>query len=356
MPAIRNRTVLALARNVSAFFNLEAGITRPENLSSADPLEDATNADLREQLESSSRRLADKDAEIQRLQAMLEAPESRRVGVAPGSLVWIFGSGRTGSTWLSRLMGEVEGHSVWFEPQVGDLFGGFYYGARDRQRASGNFVLGDPRRETWLRSVRNLVLDGAAARFPDLVENGYLIIKEPQGSIGAPLLMQALPESRQILLIRDPRDVVASTLDAHREGSWAHGRNQDMSEDDVMANERPDEFVRMRIGTHYKRLERAWQSYEEHEGTKVLVRYEDLQSDTLGTLKRIYSELGMTVEEDTLSTAVEKHSWESLPEERKGEGKFYRKGASGGWKEDLTPEQVAIVEEIAAPLIREFYD
>jgi hypothetical protein len=356
LPAIRNRTVLTLARNVSAFFNLEAGVTRPENLPTSETAQDGENAALREQLESRRRQLADKDAEIQRLQARLEAPDSRRGGIRPESLVWIFGSGRTGSTWLSRLMSEVEGHSVWFEPQVGDLFGGFYYGARNRQRANGNFVLGDPRKETWLESVRNLVLDGAAARFPDLAEDGYLIVKEPQGSIGAPLLMQALPESRQILLIRDPRDVVASTLDAHREGSWAHGRNQDMSEDDAMANERPDEFVRMRIGTHYKRLEKAWQSYEEHEGTKVLVRYEDLQSDTLGTLKRLYSELGMTVEEDALSTAVEKHSWKNVPEERKGEGKFYRKGASGGWKEDLTPEQVAIVEEIAAPLIREFYD
>ena len=40
--------------------------------------------------------------------------------------------------------------------------------------------------------------------------------------MGAPLLMEALPESRMILLVRDPRDVAASTLDAAKEGGWLH--------------------------------------------------------------------------------------------------------------------------------------
>jgi hypothetical protein len=254
------------------------------------------------------------------------------------------------------MMGEVEGYSVWFEPRVGELFGDFYYGARTRQRAGENFVLADSQRDTWIRSIRGLVLDGASSRFPETVGEGYLVIKEPQGSTGAPLLMEALPESRQIFLVRDPRDVVASTLDAHREGGWAHGRSEEGAEDDRLANERPDEFVRMRTEMHYRRLERAWQAYEEHEGAKSLVRYEDLVSDTLDTVKRVYSDLGMVADENTLSAAVQKHSWESLPEGRKGGGKFYRRGGSGGWKEDLTREQIAIVEEITAPLIREFYD
>src|SRR3712207_8124301 len=41
------------------------------------------------------------------------------------------------------------------------------------------------------------------ARFPEVAEKrGYLVIKEPHGTQGAPLLMQALPESRMILLDR----------------------------------------------------------------------------------------------------------------------------------------------------------
>ena len=87
----------------------------------------------------------------------------------------------------------------------------------------------------------------------------------------------------------------------------------------------------------------------------MLVRYEDLRSDTLGTMRRIYSSLGIPVDERELSRAVKKHSWENVPEEEKGEGKFYRKATPGGWREDLTPEQIEIVERITAPLLKEFY-
>ncbi len=86
-----------------------------------------------------------------------------------------------------------------------------------------------------------------------------------------------------------------------------------------------------------------------------MVKYEDLREDALGTMKRSYSQLGVTVDEGELSRAVEKHSWENIPEEDKGEGKFYRKATPGGWREDLTPEQIEIVERIVAPLLKEFY-
>ncbi|MGH3087179.1 MAG: hypothetical protein ACRDSJ_07665 [Rubrobacteraceae bacterium] len=41
--------------------------------------------------------------------------------------------------------------------------------------------------------------------------------------------------------------------------------------------------------------------------------------------------------------------------ERKGEGKFYRKASPGGWREDLTKEQITIVEETTGSLLEEFY-
>ena len=69
---------------------------------------------------------------------------------------------------------------------------------------------------SWLDSIQSFVLSEATARFPEVAERGYLIIKEPNGSIGAPLLSEAMPASHVIFLVRDPRDVAASGLDAAR--------------------------------------------------------------------------------------------------------------------------------------------
>ena len=327
MPVIKQHLSVA-ARGIKAFLNLEAGIGRVESVSGSQP--DPKNG---------------------------EVVAARRSGVDPKTIVWIFGSGRSGSTWLSSMMGEIEGHTLWGEPWVGTLFGNFYYGEQvERRRRNPQFILGR-HRESWLRSIRNFVLDAGAVTFPKLGEDDYLIIKEPNGSVGAPLLMEALPESRMVLLTRDPRDVVASSLDGRREGGWHFERNKDRLYRG--SNEPPKkgsvEFAEHRAQNYLLGMGNAKEAYDAHAGAKVLVRYEDLRADTLGTMKRLYSTLGIAVDEGELERAVEKHSWENIPEEDKGEGKFYRKASPGGWREDLTSEQVDVVEHITAPLIEAFY-
>ncbi|HEX5850047.1 MAG TPA: sulfotransferase domain-containing protein [Rubrobacter sp.] len=275
--------------------------------------------------------------------------------IDPGRMVWIFGSGRSGSTWLRSMMGELPGAGVWEEPMVGRLFGEFYSRAPKDNLRSADFVMGDPIRRGWIRSVRNFVLDGALYSNPRLGSGGYLIIKEPNGSVGAPLLMEALPESRMILLVRDPRDVIASVLDAAAEGGWLYESRGGKTNASRNTDRRPNAFVRERANVYRRGVESAWQAYDAHEGPKVLVRYEDLRADTMNEMRRIYAVLGIAVEEDDLRQAVERHSWENVPEREKGRGKFYRRGTSGGWKQDLTPKQVEVVEKTTASLLERFY-
>jgi hypothetical protein len=183
-----------------------------------------------------------------------------------------------------------------------------------------------------------------------------LVIKEPNGSVGAPLLMEALPESRMILLVRDPRDVVASVLDAAREGGWLYesreGRTGTRRE---KVDRRPNSFVRERANVYRRGVESARRAYDAHGGPKVFIRYEDHRSDTMNEMRRIYSTLGVPVDENELGRAVEKHAWENVPEAEKGRGKFYRKGMPGSWREDLTSEQAQIVEKVTGLLLEELY-
>src|SRR5215211_2624566 len=275
-----------------------------------------------------------------------------RAPIRTEQLIWMFGSPRTGSTWLSRMIAELDNQKRWHEPYVGLLFGSFIY-----ERLEGNtkllnnpgFIMGEPYRKAWLDSIRNFVVEGAVARYPNLRDDQYLVIKEPNGSIGAPLLMEATPESRMIFLIRDPRDVVASGRDAFERGSGSP-KNRDY--DTV---EKLYVFRKNLEKDNVKVVSQVQRAYEAHPGKKVLVRYEDLRVDTVSTLEAMYAALRIEVDESQLEAAVAKHSWEQIPDSDKGSGKFYRKAAPGGWREDLSPEQIELVEDITSPILSRFY-
>ena len=342
MPNLQQHAVLNVAPNVRAYLRFEVGIARGEV---PDLAEGGRPPDLlREQL-------AARDREISWLRARLAAGDSDASthGIPPGHFIWVFGVARTGSSWLGAMMGDLDDHATWYEPYVGDVFGYAYYmRAGEQQRGREDYILGDPYREVWIRSLRTFVLDGAGARFPELGEKGYLVVKEPNGSVGAPLLVEALPESSVILLVRDPRDVVASLLAAQKRGSWGAG-------DDPLADTDPDAFVQQRARMYAASFGKAWEAYQEHKGRKVVTRYEDLRYDTLGELEKIYSALGIPVEGGQLRMVVEKHAWENIPQRQKGPNKPRRKARPGGWQEDLTPQQARMVEEITTPIMNEFY-
>jgi hypothetical protein len=274
----------------------------------------------------------------------------------PANIVWIFCVARSGSTWLASMMGEMGGTAVWKEPRVGHLFGEFYESNPKAKTESANFIMGTPARPAWISSIRHFVLTGARYAFPALGPEDLLVVKEPGGGVGAPFLMEALPESRMILLVRDPRDVVSSSLDATREGSWQkEQRRAAGSGRKSLTAKRPDAVVKRSAKKYLRNMGRAREAFDAHRGPRSLVRYEDLLADTLGAMRRVYSDLGIEWDEDALARAVEKHSWEAIPEDMKGQGKFYRKASPGGWKEDLSTSQIEIVEEISAPLLDKFY-
>ena len=280
--------------------------------------------------------------------------------ISPDKVVWMFGTRRTGSTWLGFMLRDLPGGHKWGEPLIGELIGGFHERFADRK--SKNHIFSPEYRDLWLSWVRRLTCEGAAARSPSLVDDeGFIVIRDPHGTVGAPLLCEALPESKLLILIRDPRDVVASMVDAHQSGGWMGARAEKQGraqrrEGAHPAERDPDRFAKSRARRIIEEFEKAGEAYAIHKGPKTLVRYEDVRFNTEAEVTRICGDLELPGTADDIRRVVDEHAWENVPEEEKGSGKFHRKASPGSWREDLTKKQIQMIERLCEPVLDRYYE
>ena len=292
------------------------------------------------------------------------APSASDSHLAP---TWIFGSSRSGSTWLSKMLAELRGVAVVDDPHLGHHLGVWrpiplawatateippLRTLLDIKSDREGYFFSERYRDAWEPALRNLITERfnaqAAEVRPDVAGERHVVVKEP-GSQAAGLLLELFPQSKLIFLLRDGRDVIDSWLDAYSEGSWAIEEGAY-----PVAEEGRIPLLEWLAAVWVIRTRIVRECFERTDpNRRIMIRYETMRADPLGSLRAISEMSGLRASEDDLSEAVERHSFERTDEHKRGKKQEIRQARPGGWREGLSDEERAAAHRIMGPILAE---
>ena len=282
--------------------------------------------------------------------ASLDAAEDR--------LAWIFGSSRSGSTWLLRMLASLDRVVPIDDPHLGHHLGVWRpislawataehppdLTTLDRvKHDKDSYFFSDRYRDAWEPALRRLIVERFDAQVRDTARTAdpVVVVKEP-GSHVADVLLSMFPRSRLVFLLRDGRDVVDSWLAAYRTGSWALDEGAFPVTDGGRAA-----LVRWQSAVWAYRTDLVRRVFDAHpEDLRVMVRYEDLVADPEGELARLCRHLPVRASEQACAAVAARHAFAAVPAAAKGETKEIRSASPGCWRENLTAEEHDIMHEV----------
>ena len=180
-------------------------------------------------------------------------------------------------------------------------------------------------------------------------------------SAGVPMLAGAKGADGAILIVRDPRDVASSLANHNNTGIDAA----------IEFMNNPEAAFCARAGRQENQLRQqmlGWSGYalswlEQRDVPVHLVRYEDVQRDPAGTFAAALQFAGHAATAREIARAVTLADFGELKAQEaekgfreaprpKAGGNFFRRGEAGGWRDELSAEQVARIEAAHGAMMR----
>lgn len=157
---------------------------------------------------------------------------------------------------------------------------------------------------------------------------------------------------RSIYMVRDARDVLLSEF-AFLSALEYYTKDQDSFVNTFLYT------VVSAYGPWHKNVTSWLDSPIANNGNMMLVRYEDLRKDPVPLFAQMADFLGASVSEQKIREAVENNSIQNMRKKEDKEpvrasikGRFVRDGKVRGWVSKLTPEQVALIDQVAGPTLQ----
>jgi ribosomal protein L34E len=283
-------------------------------------------------------------------------------------LTWIFGSSRSGSTWLLKMLSEFESVVPVDDPHLGHHLGVWrpiplaWAAAEeppdelttllDLKADEPGYFFAERYRDSWWEPLRALIasrFEAQAAGTPAADGAGppSFVVKEP-GSHAAPLLTDLFPQSKLIFLLRDGRDVVDSWLDGYSQGSWAiPGGAFPVSKQGRIP------LIRWLSAVWVVRSRAVRRAYESRpDGSRLLIRYEALRERTAETLAEVCELVGL--DPARADEIAKRHQFERVPRRARGPRRVVRAAKPGSWRENLTLAEQEAMHEALGDALEEF--
>lgn len=261
------------------------------------------------------------------------------------NLVWIFGSPRSGTSWLAKQLLSHNTRTI-DEPLIGRHLGDFPYRPVDAiirdfdlRKYDVNYFFAKQYSKTWKKYLRKLILQRIYAQIQDI--RITVVLKEPNGTMGSDIISECLPKSKLLLILRDGRDIVDSAID-FQETSWGK-RIRDFASVDTDRST----FIRRFSHLWVELITILLQTQKAHNPELSLtIRYEDLRTNTTNYLKKIYNFLNIEISENDVKQICKKFSYENIPDEIKGKGKSVRFAQVDRWKNIFSKEEKELMNSI----------
>jgi sulfotransferase family protein len=164
-----------------------------------------------------------------------------------------------------------------------------------------------------------------------------------------------------IVIVRDPRDVAPSL--ANHSNSSIDDAISFMSDNDAAycaATSRQHSQLRQKLPGWSGHTE-SW--LDQTDIPVYLIRYEDMQSDTIGVFRGALDFAGLPASDEDIRRAVSYADFAELRRQEQDKGfretprlhlgrPFFRRGEAGAWRDELSAEQVARIEAAHGPMMR----
>lgn len=214
----------------------------------------------------------------------------------------------------------------------------------------GGRELGEEEVERWLGTE---AVDSLAGLCQAQIENFYSHLAEPDRpryfvekylphQVVPDLLSELYSGAREVILVRDFRDLLCSVISFNRKRGWdAFGRSE--GGDDA-------EYVRTTLRQSGELLVKRLRN---ETTAPQLVRYEDLVLDPEPALAELFEQLGMDADPDLVRETI-RRTEESTAEMEHHRTTSNPAASIGRWRQDLPEEIAAVCNEELGPLLSEF--